>query len=98
MFPSALESSFVGRSAAELGGLRQTSARRTLQAPSPLGNVTISLVGLHRDGLGLMLSNPVNLTGGVGSLNIPKPPPGAIFAISAGAPPPTADPRVRVLP
>jgi len=98
VFPSALESSFVSRPAAELGSLRQTSARRTLQAPSPLGNVTISLVGLHRDGLGLMLSNPVNLTGGVGSLNIPKPPPGAIFAISAGAPPPTADPRVRLLP
>ena len=98
VFPSALESSFVSRPAAELGSLRQASARRTLQAPSPLGNVTISLVGLHRDGLGLMLSNPVNLTGGVGSLNIPKPPPGAIFAISAGAPPPTADPRVRLLP
>lgn len=98
VFPATLESAFVGRSATELGGLRQVSARRTLDAPSPLGNVTISLVGLHRDGLGLMLSNPVNLSSGVGSLNIPKPPSGAIFAISAGAPPATADPRVRFLP
>ncbi len=98
VFPAALESTFVGRSAAELGGLPEVSARRTLDMPSPLGGVTISLVGLHRDGLGLMLSNPVNLSGGVGSLNIPKPPPGAIFAISAGAPPATADPRVRFLP
>ena len=97
-FPAALEATFVGRSTAELSGLRPLSARRTLTAPSPLGNVTISLVGLHRDGLGLMLSNPVNLSGGVGSLNIPKPPPGVIFAVSAGAPPPTADPRVRFLP
>ena len=97
-FPVALEAAFVGRTAGELTGLRQASARRTLTAPSPLGSATISLVGLHRDGLGLMLANPVNLSGGVGSLNIPKPPPGAIFAISAGVPPPTADPRVRFLP
>lgn len=97
-FPAALESAFVGRSTAELSSLRQVSARRTLTAPSPLGNVTISLVGLHRDGLGLMLSNPVTLSGGLGSLSIPKPPPGAIFAISAGTPPATADPRVRFLP
>jgi hypothetical protein len=44
-----------------------------------------------------MLANPVNLSGGVGSLNIPKPPPGAIFAISAGVQPTTDDPRVRLL-
>jgi hypothetical protein len=97
-FPAAEEAGFVGRTAAELGALRQVSARRTLQAPSPLGNVTISLVGLHRDGLGLMVTNPVNLSGGVGSLNLPKPPPGAIFAVSAGVPPASADPRVRLLP
>jgi len=97
-FTAAEEAAFVGRSAAELGALRQVSARRTLQAPSPLGNVTISLVGLHRDGLGLMVTNPVNLSGGVGSLNLPKPPPGAIFAVSAGVPPASADPRVRLLP
>ena len=97
-FPAAEEAGFVGRTAAELGALRQVSARRTLQAPSPLGNVTISLVGLHREGLGLMVSNPVNLSGGVGSLNLPKPPPGAIFAVSAGVPPASADPRVRLLP
>jgi len=97
-FPAALESTFVGRPEAELSDPRQVSARRTLQVPSPLGQVTIALVGLHRDGLGLMLTNPVNLSGGVGSLNIPKPPSGLIFAISAGVPPDTADPRVRVLP
>jgi hypothetical protein len=97
-FPAAEEAAFVGRSAAELGALRQTSARRTLQAPSPLGNVTIALVGLHREGLGLMVTNPVSLSGGVGSLNLPKPPPGAIFTVSAGAPPASADPRVRLLP
>lgn len=95
-FPAELESTFVGRSTIELGGLRQLSARRTVRAPP--GNVKISLVGLHRDGLGLMLDNPVNVNGGVGSLNLPKPPPGAIFAISSGVPPPTGDPRVRVLP
>jgi hypothetical protein len=97
-FPAAEEAAFVGRSAAELGALRQTSARRTLQAPSPLGNVTIALVGLHREGLGLMVTNPVSLSGGVGSLILPKPPPGAIFTVSAGAPPASADPRVRLLP
>jgi hypothetical protein len=96
--PPTLESAFVSRPAAELAGLRQSSARRTLKAPSPLGSVTISLVGLHRDGLGLMVDNPLTLNGGVGSLNLPKPPPGLIFAISAGSPPATADPRVRLLP
>ena len=97
-FPAAEEAGFVGRTAAELGALRQVSARRTLRAPSPLGNVTISLVGLHRDGLGLMVANPVSLSGGAGSLNLPKPPPGAIFAVSAGVPPASANPRVRLLP
>jgi len=97
-FPAAEEAGFVGRTAAELGALRQVSARRTLRAPSPLGNVTISLVGLHRDGLGLMVTNPVNLSGGVGSLNLPNPPPGANFPVSAGVPPASADPRVRHLP
>ena len=98
-FPPVDEAAFVGRSAAELAALRLPSARRTLEVPAPGGGkVTVSLVGLHREGLGLMVPNPVNLSGGVGSLNLPALPPGLILALSAGAPPPTADPRVRVLP
>lgn len=98
-FPAADESPFVGRGAAELGALPVQSARRTLEVPGPGGGkTTLSLVGLHRDGLGLMLPNPVNLSGGVGALNLPALGPGVILTLSAGDPAPTADPRVRLLP
>jgi hypothetical protein len=98
-FPPASEAPFVGRTAAELAALPVASARRTATVPSPgVGPITLSVVGLHRDGLGLLVPNPVNLSGGVGALKLPALPPGQILAISAGSPPATGDPRVRRLP
>lgn len=94
-FPPAGEAPFVGRSVAELTALSVPSARRTLRIP---GSITLSLVGLHRDGLGLMAPNPINLTGGVGAMHLPDLGPGKVLALSAGQPAATADPRVRLLP
>ena len=94
-FPPANEAAFVGRSEAELGALKVPSARRTLKVPSA---ITSSLVGLHRDGLGLMAPNPVHIDASLGGLHLPGLGPGKVLALSAGTPPATADPRVRLLP
>ena len=98
VFPAANEAPFVGRGAGELDALLIPSARRTLDVPAPGGGrQTLSLVGLHRDGLGVMVPNPVNLNGGVGAFSFPLLPPKAILALSAGAPAESADPRIRLL-
>jgi len=94
-FSTADEANFVGRSAAELQALQVPSPRRTLQLP--LSNI-LSLVGLHRDGLGLLALAPVHFTGSIGGLHLPDLGNGRVLALSAGTPPATADPRVRLLP
>lgn len=77
-FPLAKEAVFVGR--ADLGGLKP-SARRTISAVT----LTLSFVALHSTGVGILVENPVNLSGGVGALNIPSLPPRQIFALTPGA-------------
>ena len=68
------------------------SARRTLDVP--LG--TLSLVGLHKRGIGLAVPNPLQIGGNL----IPAPPIPAvqIFALTPGAVPATDDPRFEILP
>jgi hypothetical protein len=76
-FPLDQETIYVHR---DLAGLKP-SAMRTL---SGLG-MTLSFVGLHRTGVGIFAQNPVNLSGGVGALNLPQLPAGQIFALTPGA-------------
>ena len=84
--PQADEAKFTGPLAA---GLRP-SARRTLAVQGQ----TISFVGLHKRGLGLLVTNPVNFAGNL----LPKSPDAAVFAITPGAAPASDPPGVRVLP
>jgi hypothetical protein len=76
-FPQASESPFVGR---DVSGLR-ASARHTLTA----GPTKLDFVGLHQTGVGILFTNPANLSGGVGSLQMPALPPGIILALTPGA-------------
>lgn len=68
------------------------SALRTLTVPGG----TISLVGLHKHGLGLKVPNPIAFGGNL----IPAPPlPAAhIFAVTPGAVPASDDPGFKILP
>jgi hypothetical protein len=76
-----------------MGGLEK-SARRTLSA----GPAVLQFVGLHHAGLGVLVTNPVNLSGGVGSLHPPVLPPGIILALSPGADRLNDPPVVKRLP
>ena len=58
----------------------EKSARHTLAA----GPTTVEFVGLHHAGAGVLVPNPVNLSGGAGSLQAPSLPPGFIFALAPG--------------
>ena len=91
-WPLADEGKFTGPPAA---GLRP-SARRTLTVPMPLpaGAVTLSFVGLHKRGLGVLVPNPVNFKGNI----LPATAAAAIFAVTPGATPASDPPRVTVLP
>ena len=62
------------------------------------GPTTIQFVGLHHAGIGVLVNNPVNLSGGVGSLHPPTLPPGFILALSPGADRFNDPPVVRRLP
>ena len=90
LWPLADESNFTGPLAA---GLRP-SARRTLTVPMPVGPVTLSFVGLHKRGLGVLVPNPVSFKGNI----LPATPAAAIFAVTPGATPVSDPPRVTVLP
>jgi hypothetical protein len=85
LFPLADEAAFVGPP-----GAVTDSARRTLS----IDGITLSFVGLHRHGVGLLVPNPVNVSGNL----IPSPGGDRIFAIKPGVPPATGDPQFVVLP
>ena len=88
-FPLADENDFVN-----VAGGVAPSARRTLTVNTPLGPQLLSFVGLHRHGVGVLVQNPIQATGGVGSmtLDIPRD---AIFALTPDGSP-DADPKVAV--
>lgn len=85
-WPLATEATFNPGLAA---GLRP-SARRTLA----VGPVTLSFVGLHRRGLGILVPNPVSMQGNL----LPPSPVAKIFAVTPGATPASDPPGVAVLP
>jgi hypothetical protein len=58
----------------------EKSARHTLAA----GPTTVEFAGLHHAGAGVLVPNPVNLSGGAGSFQAPSLPPGFIFALAPG--------------
>jgi hypothetical protein len=82
------EAKFVGPLDADI----KESALRTLTTPTG----TLSFVGLHKHGLGLMVPNPVKVGGNI----IPAPPLAAvqIFALTPGNIPESDPPGFRILP
>jgi len=84
-FPLAAEGAFVN-----VAGLATASARHTLSTPAGV----VSFVGLHRHGVGLLVPNPVSLSGGVGSMTIDLPS-NVILALTPKSPA-DDDPRVAV--
>jgi hypothetical protein len=73
------------------------SARRTLNVPGlPGGVTTLEFVGLHRHGLGLLVRNPVSLSGGFGALEVPQLPDSQIFALTP-RPDSARDPEFKTL-
>jgi hypothetical protein len=89
-FDLATERIFVTDLAAGL----EKSARHTLAGPG----ATVEFVGLHHAGVGVLVPSPLNLSGGVGSLQIPALPPGIILALSPGPDRLKDPPKVRRLP
>jgi hypothetical protein len=86
-FPRAEEGAFVS-----VAGLANSSARRTLSTPAGV----VAFVGLHRNGVGVLVPNPVSVSGGVGSMSVDLP-----AAILLALTPKSAaddDPRVAVFP
>jgi hypothetical protein len=67
-------------------GVKQ-SARRTLTSPAAAGSITVSFVGLHRHGFGLLAPNPLNANLNFGPWGLPKIPPDFIFALTPPDPP-----------
>ena len=76
LFPLAEEMPFVPGLPVGL----PPSARRTISA----GGMTLKFVGLHHAGVGMLVENPTDLNVGVGSLQVPKLPPGIILALGPG--------------
>ena len=70
------------------------SARHTLSKAA----TTIEFVGLHHAGVGVLVTNPLDLKGGVNSLHPPQLPPNTILALSPGPGGPDAPPIVKRLP
>jgi hypothetical protein len=80
-----------------VAGVTGNSPRRLMTFPASGGVVpTLSLVGLHSFGLGLLVPNPVNVGGGVGSLQLPALPSNFIFAVTPD-PHPTGNPGLKKL-
>jgi hypothetical protein len=69
------------------------SARRTLTTPPATGSITVSFVGLHKHGFGLLAPNPLNVNMNFGPWGLPKIPPGFIFTLT-----PPDPPGVKLLP
>jgi len=78
------------------GAVLQDGARLTVTLPSagPVSPVTISLVGLHRFGLGLAVPNPVTPTGNFNGVTLPDIPNGAMLVLTADPAPRAPDAKI----
>ncbi|GAC1313112.1 MAG: hypothetical protein NVS2B3_15900 [Vulcanimicrobiaceae bacterium] len=74
------------------------SVRHTVMVPAGAGTTTLTFTGLHHLGFGLALDNPIALSGGAGTLSVPKPPAAFAVALTPGATPATDPPGVRFFP
>ena len=93
-FAKLTENVFVQRGA-ELDPLRPSALHSVaVQAGAA---VNLQFVGLHRRGVGVLVENPVSLSGGVGLFQTPNVPPGAILALAPGPDRLVDPPKVEVL-
>jgi hypothetical protein len=93
VFPFSEETKFVGPLPLPDPNFKESALRDLI---TPTG--TISFVGLHRHGIGLKVPNPVNISGGLGSIEIPKLPSSEIFALTPGNIPESDPPIFKVIP
>jgi hypothetical protein len=91
-FSKATENLYVHRGN-ELNPLAE-SARHTLTVTVGGVNHTLEFVGLHKTGTGLLVTNPLTLSGNLSIVDIPA---GAILALTPGPDRLTSPPKVEVL-
>lgn len=91
-FSKATENLYVRRGN-ELNPLRE-SARHTLTVRVGAVDQTLEFVGLHKTGTGVLVNNPLTLSGNLSIFDIPA---GAILALTPGPDRLTSPPKVEVL-